>query len=108
MGRVAKEIALHVHRDQACQERRFLVNQLYAQGTITTPPPYRTLAEDRAWGPKTDANVRWFQKMVRVDQDGVVGPATGSRLLTLGDQGYNGSSLSGRGYCWNYLPGDFD
>ncbi|MFE2141227.1 peptidoglycan-binding protein [Streptomyces sp. NPDC059456] len=86
----------------------FLVNQLYAQGTITTPPPYRTLAEDRAWGPKTDANVRWFQKMVRVDQDGVVGPATGSRLLTLGDQGYNGSSLSGRGYCWNYLPGDFD
>ncbi|MGW5284458.1 peptidoglycan-binding domain-containing protein [Streptomyces collinus] len=87
----------------------YLVNQLYAQGTITTPPPYRTLAEDSAWGPKTDANVRWFQKMVQVGQDGVVGPATGSRLLTLGDQDFNGSPLSGsHGYCWYYIPGDFN
>ncbi|GHI06273.1 hypothetical protein AQI88_36360 [Streptomyces cellostaticus] len=85
----------------------YLVNSLYAQGTITTPPPYRTLDEDSAWGPRTDANVRWFQKMVGVDQDGVVGPATGSRLLTYGDQYYNGSSMSGHGYCWTYIPGDY-
>ncbi|MFD9688928.1 peptidoglycan-binding protein [Kitasatospora sp. NPDC059146] len=42
-----------------------------------------TIDEDSQWGPKTDGAVRDFQAHVygNLQQDGIVGPQTGSKLL---------------------------
>ncbi|MEV4739426.1 peptidoglycan-binding domain-containing protein [Streptomyces sp. NPDC049555] len=60
------------------------------------------VAEDGKWGPRTDAQVRWYQSWVGLDSDGVVGPRTGDYLLAYGDQYYGGLN----GYCTSLIPSD--
>lgn len=69
-------------------------------------PPYRTLSQDGRWGPRTDANVRWFQRWYGdLGVDGVVGNGTGTALLVSGDLDYNGDPWKGPGYCYWKMPG---
>ncbi|WP_042389782.1 peptidoglycan-binding domain-containing protein [Streptacidiphilus melanogenes] len=61
-----------------------------------------TIAEDGVWGPRTKDQVQWFQSLVHVQPDGVVGPFTGDNILYRGDAYYGGTS----GYCFTYVPSD--
>ncbi|GHH80842.1 peptidoglycan-binding domain-containing protein [Kitasatospora indigofera] len=61
-----------------------------------------TVAEDKLWGPRTKAQVQWFQSFVGVTPDGIVGPFTGDNLLYRGDPGYGGTS----GSCFAHIPSD--
>jgi hypothetical protein len=61
-----------------------------------------TVDEDGAWGPRTRDQVVWFQELVGVRDDGVVGPFTGDNVLYRGDQYYGGPN----GYCFTYVPSD--
>ncbi|WP_329611789.1 peptidoglycan-binding domain-containing protein [Kitasatospora herbaricolor] len=60
-----------------------------------------TVAEDSVWGPRTKAQVQWFQSFVGVKSDGIVGPFTGDNLLYRGDS-HGGTS----GDCFPYVPSD--
>jgi len=72
-------------------------------------PPYGVIAEDGVWGNQTYQTVKWLQSWLAPDQiDGIVGPNTGSVLISNGDPYYVGSyGNSSHGYCWDHLPGDF-
>ncbi|MFD9092170.1 hypothetical protein [Streptomyces collinus] len=71
-------------------------------------PPYGKIAEDSVWGRRTDATVRWLQGWLTFETpDGVVGPNTGSVLISNGDPKYVGTWNTGHGYCWDRLPGDY-
>ncbi|GAB7184970.1 hypothetical protein ATKI12_4801 [Kitasatospora sp. Ki12] len=68
--------------------------------------PYWSLDEDSQWGPKTEAEVRWFQAHWNYDQDGVVGPITGHQILVYGDPSYSGTPWDGPGSCYWQVPSD--
>ncbi|GAA3234595.1 peptidoglycan-binding domain-containing protein [Streptomyces lavendulae] len=68
------------------------------RGWASTPPPYGNIAEDGAWGRQTAATVKWFQSWLGSGADGIVGPETGSLLL---------SNSEGNSYCWGLIPGDY-
>ncbi|MCX5392097.1 peptidoglycan-binding protein [Streptomyces sp. NBC_00094] len=61
------------------------------------------IAEDGQWGPKTDAQIRWYQQWTGSEVDGIVGPETGNLLLFFGDKDYGGEY----GHCYWYLPSDW-
>jgi peptidoglycan hydrolase-like protein with peptidoglycan-binding domain len=62
----------------------------------TAAPP---IAEDGLWGPITKVNVEAFQSAYGLAVDGVVGKATGQKLLDKGDPYYGGHN-----YCYTYVP----
>lgn len=62
-----------------------------------------TVDEDGAWGPKTQAQVKWVQDRMGMKTDGIVGPETGNALLRYGDQYYGGKD----GYCTALIPSDW-
>lgn len=84
------------------------INYVINTQNPSSPPPYRHLDEDGVWGPKTDADVRWFQSWYgNLDVDGVVGRKTGNALLYSGDPNWNGDPYStGPGPCYWKLPSD--
>ncbi|MEU1376769.1 peptidoglycan-binding domain-containing protein [Streptomyces triculaminicus] len=64
---------------------------------------HATVDEDGKWGPKTKAQVVWFQDRLGLKKDGIVGPETGDYLLYFGDQYYGGTG----GYCNAKMPSDW-
>ncbi|MBT2471292.1 peptidoglycan-binding protein [Streptomyces sp. ISL-66] len=58
---------------------------------------YHVIDEDGAFGPDTYGAIKAFQKWEGLSQDGIVGPATGSSILTETKDG-DGSG------CYNFLP----
>ncbi|MEU9045961.1 MULTISPECIES: peptidoglycan-binding domain-containing protein [unclassified Kitasatospora] len=68
--------------------------------------PYWSLDEDSQWGPKTEAEVRWFQAHWGYDQDGIVGPTTGFQILVYGEPKFSGTPWNGPGYCYWQVPSD--
>ncbi|MFJ8364579.1 peptidoglycan-binding protein [Streptomyces sp. NPDC093984] len=57
------------------------------------------IPEDAVWGPLTKQNVKAFQSAYGLTVDGIVGKATGQKLLDKGDPYYGGHN-----YCYWYLP----
>ncbi|MEU6864832.1 peptidoglycan-binding domain-containing protein [Streptomyces sp. NPDC046876] len=62
-----------------------------------------TVKEDGYWGPKTEAQVRWFQGQFSLNADGIVGPKTGDHLLLWGNWPYGGN-----GDCMSKIPSSTD
>ncbi|TVZ96409.1 putative peptidoglycan binding protein [Streptomyces sp. BK340] len=87
------------------------INYVIAHHNLSGPsaPPYTHLDEDSQWGPKTDADVRWYQKWRGgLEVDGVVGNATGTDLLNDGDPDVNGDPWGGPRECYWAMPGTMD
>ncbi|WP_045692495.1 peptidoglycan-binding domain-containing protein [Streptomyces rubellomurinus] len=61
------------------------------------------IGEDSQWGPQTDGAVREFQQVVlgSSQADGVVGPATGSKLM---NYDWNDSYAGPNGACKPFVP----
>ncbi|MGY4929416.1 peptidoglycan-binding domain-containing protein [Streptomyces sp. 900105755] len=57
------------------------------------------IPEDGLWGPITKQDVEQFQYGWGLTPDGIVGKATGQKLLDKGDPYYGGHN-----YCYTYLP----
>ncbi|MEU8925884.1 peptidoglycan-binding domain-containing protein [Kitasatospora sp. NPDC048545] len=69
------------------------------------PPAPGTIAQDNSFGPDTYAMVEWLQtannaqpNASRLDVDGVVGPATGTVILSWASRDYY------QDYCKAYVP----
>ncbi|GAB7184969.1 hypothetical protein ATKI12_4800 [Kitasatospora sp. Ki12] len=62
-----------------------------------------TISEDSQWGPRTDGAVRNFQQVFlgSSQADGVVGPATGSKLL---NYDWTDSAAGPNGSCQPFVP----
>ncbi|MGA5818330.1 peptidoglycan-binding domain-containing protein [Kitasatospora sp. NPDC094028] len=61
------------------------------------------ITEDSQWGPQTDDAVRNFQQVIlgSSQADGIVGPATGSKLL---NYDWNDPAAGPNGYCQPFVP----
>jgi peptidoglycan hydrolase-like protein with peptidoglycan-binding domain len=57
------------------------------------PTPY--LTEDGAYGSKTEAGIKAFQKYYGLSADGIVGPGTGNKIWQFDDYS---------SYCYTYVP----
>jgi hypothetical protein len=80
----------------------YFINDLY-------PGEYPLLDEDSAWGPKTDAAVRWFQSTMHLTQvDGIVGKDTGVSLLLRGNPSVTGGiARPTNAPCYPFLPDNY-
>ncbi|MER6084233.1 peptidoglycan-binding domain-containing protein [Streptomyces sp. NPDC001833] len=74
-----------------------LINDVYED----IYPRMRPIPEDGLWGPNTKWGVKWFQDQVYLYPDGIVGRATGQKILEEGDSYYGGHN-----YCYSYVPNE--